>query len=240
MRSKPPGDQQRHDGTWGVAATLCTGASSRSTEIVYRMKRASEFYDSYWGQCRPRHPVEELKQSRRVEVIRDLVTSGRKRVLVVGCGQGAELRVAGDTPFGVDISLTPLRRAMEVAPRARLAVADATRLPYLGAAFDCILCSEVIEHIPEAATAVGEMARVLGPKGELVLTTSNWRSLFGLARLILEAVTGRPVTAGGQPVDRWTTLPLLRRLLEPWFAVHTQAGCWYFPPLGRGDRQLPF
>lgn len=49
-------------------------------------------------------------------------------------------------------------------------VSDATSIPEPDAAFDVVLCTEVIEHHPEPIKVVGELARLLRPGGLLLLT----------------------------------------------------------------------
>jgi len=49
-------------------------------------------------------------------------------------------------------------------------VAPMTRLPFAGGSFDAVVAAEVIEHIPEVESALGEAARVLRPGGRLVVT----------------------------------------------------------------------
>ena len=54
---------------------------------------------------------------------------------------------------------------------------DAQALGLADSVFDVVLCTEVLEHLPEPQRAVDEMFRVLKPGGTLVLTT---RFLFPL------------------------------------------------------------
>ncbi len=49
-------------------------------------------------------------------------------------------------------------------------IADIARLPLSDQVFDVALCTEVIEHVPEPIVAIGEIARILRPGGELLLT----------------------------------------------------------------------
>jgi ubiquinone/menaquinone biosynthesis C-methylase UbiE len=49
-------------------------------------------------------------------------------------------------------------------------VCDITAIPVADAYFDAILCSEVLEHIPEPTKALDEFARLLKPSGKLILT----------------------------------------------------------------------
>src|SRR5262245_38292614 len=47
---------------------------------------------------------------------------------------------------------------------------DITSLPVQDGSFDVVLCSEVLEHVPEPIQAVKELARILKPDGKLLLT----------------------------------------------------------------------
>lgn len=59
-----------------------------------------------------------------------------------------------------------------------IGVAD--RLPFSAGTFDVVVCSEVIEHLPEPGRALSEMVRVLKPGGKLILT---WPFMYGLHEL---------------------------------------------------------
>jgi SAM-dependent methyltransferase len=48
---------------------------------------------------------------------------------------------------------------------------DAAALGFVDASFDIVLCTEMLEHVPEPQRAVDEMRRVLKPGGLLLLTT---------------------------------------------------------------------
>ena len=49
-------------------------------------------------------------------------------------------------------------------------VSDITSIPEPDASFDAILCSEVLEHVPEPTHALDEFSRLLKPGGVLILT----------------------------------------------------------------------
>lgn len=49
--------------------------------------------------------------------------------------------------------------------------ASVDNLPFEDARFDTILCTNVLEHVPEAGKAYKELARCLAPKGTLILIT---------------------------------------------------------------------
>ena len=52
----------------------------------------------------------------------------------------------------------------------RKMVTSITNMPFDDATFECILCSEVLEHVTEDEKAVAELRRVLMPGGVLILT----------------------------------------------------------------------
>lgn len=49
-------------------------------------------------------------------------------------------------------------------------VCDISSIPEADGSFDVILCSEVLEHLPDALKALDEFARLLKPGGKLILT----------------------------------------------------------------------
>lgn len=49
-------------------------------------------------------------------------------------------------------------------------VSDITKIPEPDGSFDAILCSEVLEHVPEPTHALDEFTRLLKPDGVLILT----------------------------------------------------------------------
>jgi SAM-dependent methyltransferase len=51
---------------------------------------------------------------------------------------------------------------------------DATRLPFDDNTFDCVVTSEVLEHIQNDVGAVSELFRVLKPGGSLGVTVPTW------------------------------------------------------------------
>lgn len=51
---------------------------------------------------------------------------------------------------------------------------DATKLPFADNTFDCVVTSEVLEHIQDDVRAISELHRVLKPGGSLGITVPTW------------------------------------------------------------------
>ena len=53
-------------------------------------------------------------------------------------------------------------------------VSDIVNIPEPDASFDAVLCTEVLEHLPDPVRALDEMARLLRPGGVFVITAPFW------------------------------------------------------------------
>jgi SAM-dependent methyltransferase len=69
------------------------------------------------------------------------------------------MREAGEVPAGAD---------------ADIKQGDALAMPFADGEFDRVVASEVLEHIPDDATAIAELVRVLRPGGTIAVTVPRW------------------------------------------------------------------
>lgn len=117
-----------------------------------------------WGEHRARYRL----------VVQRGVAGQRVLDLACGAGFGLEmLRQAGARVVGGDLDWTALRECGRTGHRPRLVRADGTRLPFPEGCFDTIVSMETLEHVPDAAALLRELARVVASGGELVLSTPN-------------------------------------------------------------------
>ncbi len=103
-----------------------------------------------------------------------------RRVLDIGCGFGWFELVALDrgaqAVTGIEPTADDLATAIQhLDGRVDLQVASALDLPFSDAAFDTVVCWEVLEHLPAGSEpqTVSEIARVLAPGGALYLSTPS-------------------------------------------------------------------
>ncbi|MDX2143404.1 MAG: methyltransferase domain-containing protein [Rhodospirillaceae bacterium] len=102
--------------------------------------------------------------------------TGRKAVLEVGCGVGAQMRVLlrrwpGARVVGVDRAESQIARARQVlsaeiaAGRAEVQLSPGDRLPFDDATFNAACVFWVFEHVTAPVPILREIARVLRPGG---------------------------------------------------------------------------
>lgn len=116
-------------------------------------------------------------------------------------------------------------------------VSDITAIPASDASFDVILCSEVLEHVPESTHAVHEFARLLRPVGVMILTAPfgsnvhmapyNFGSGFSKYcykhHLTLHGFDIKELT----PIGDWYSL--LRQKITRNAGLERQRGNWIWP-----------
>jgi len=118
-------------------------------------------------------PLQRWWQRKRHEIICGW-TRGAGKTFDVGCGSSIILQSIHDV-VGLDVRHNKLRymRRYDV-PLIRGSV---FALPVRDESFDCVVCSQVIEHIPFDDAIFSELRRVLRPGGLLVLGTPDYATI---------------------------------------------------------------
>lgn len=172
----------------------CADYDARAHDSVIPLQR-------YWQRQRFRHVTE--------------LFAGEGPVLDVGCGSS---RIIGALPPG-SVAVDVLRRKLRYArrfgrPRVQ---ASGFALPFADASFPCVLCSQVIEHVPKDSPILAELVRVLAPGGRLVLGTpdyANWEWV------VTEKLYGffAPGAYADEHIAHYTRAELIERFAAQGFA----------------------
>jgi SAM-dependent methyltransferase len=112
------------------------------------------------------------------------------KVLDLGCGFGRHafeaarrgasvvaLDAGRDEVEGVAATFAAMVEAGELTEgslHANVVQGDALHLPFPDGAFDRVICSEVLEHIPDDLAAMAELTRVLRPGGTMAITVPRF------------------------------------------------------------------
>jgi len=144
------------------------------------LQKFSELAHRWWdphSEFKPLHDINPL----RLGYIDRIAGLKSKRVLDVGCGGGIlseAMSAAGATVTGIDVGDKPLKVAQLHLMESGLEVeyqnitveelADERR-----GEFDIVTCMEMLEHVPDPASAVDSCARLLKPGGWCFFSTIN-------------------------------------------------------------------
>jgi SAM-dependent methyltransferase len=116
-------------------------------------------------------PLQRYWQRSRYRFILELI-EGRGPVLDVGCGSSQIIGALPEGSVALDVLANKLRFARRFStPRVR---GSGFALPFPDGSFPCVLCSQVIEHVPMVPSMIDELCRVLRPGGRLVLGTPDY------------------------------------------------------------------
>lgn len=158
-------DQHTGTGTWpilscGGCGVFFTGGVDVDPQQIY-----PDGYDPYEAVAATPWALVTEYLARRSPRIRPLVAMAAAGPLLdVGCGSGLglrHLRGEGTSAYGVDVTVSALRRA----PRGTVSVADFMALPFKDATFAGLNLHHVLEHTDEPVRLLRELSRVLRNDG---------------------------------------------------------------------------
>jgi SAM-dependent methyltransferase len=126
------------------------------------------------------------KRLRFVDGVVQQTFPGRKRsdirVLDVGCGNGSQLAIplsgGGYQVTGVDPHLPSIERGRRLAPAVRFVHGMVSHLP--PSEFDCVIISEVLEHLDAPEVLLASALPYLAHSGVLIITVPNGYGEFEL------------------------------------------------------------
>ena len=146
----------------------------------------------------------------------------------IGCCVYTEILAKRGQVFAVDINESFVAAANRI-PSVEASVSDIC-LESLPIAADVALCSEVLEHVPDSASALKNIYSSLKPGGYLILTTPN---SFSTVELVARLLKFKPIVAFakfvyGESVDdlghinRMTRGQLEKQILDAGFEIVEQ------------------
>lgn len=185
-----------------------------------------------WRESRLGRITERLER----EVILDLAGSvARRRVLDVGCGDGAlsaALAAEGARVTALDGSIPALRSAARRASESRseleLVAGDASKLPFDAGTFDVVVAVTVLCFVSSPREVVGEMARVLKPGGRAIIGELGRFSLWAAWR----RVRGWLGDTTWRCTRFWTAASLDALARDAGLTRRREKGAVFYPPAG--------
>jgi 2-polyprenyl-3-methyl-5-hydroxy-6-metoxy-1,4-benzoquinol methylase len=176
------------------------------------------------------HPMQRFWHRGKLLMIDQLIRPHLRagaRLLEIGCGAGnllLQAAVAGSYPVALDLSMQALTfvqsrlREAQASPESHSGFtctqAIGESLPFRENSFDCVLLSEVVEHLEAPQISVREAMRVLCPGGRLLVTTPNYRSFWPIMEWAVDRTNMTPKMAGEQHISRFHPSSLKKMLIE--------------------------
>jgi SAM-dependent methyltransferase len=170
--------------------------------LAYYSRAATE---AFWAEHWAGHDTSALVDVARTSPLTAIVEAALPasgRILEAGCGLGQYvvlMRERGRSAIGADWSLDALRRCRATAPGTPLAAMDLARLAIATASVDAYVSLGVVEHDPDGPDRLlAEAARVLAPRGRLIVSVPYWNGVRRLGTFHLRRAGRRVRASGGQ------------------------------------------
>ena len=176
------------------------------------------------------YPIQRFWHRGKLTMINELIRphlQAGSHLLEIGCGAGnllLQATVKNSYPVALDLSMQALafvRSRLEEAKSSgespsgfACTQAIGECLPFADRSFDCILLSEVIEHLEAPQISIREAVRVLRSGGRLLITTPNYRSFWPVMEWVVDRLNMAPKMAGEQHISHFDPSSLQKMLTE--------------------------
>lgn len=118
---------------------------------------------------------------RSYHILSSIIKQRPEKILDVGCGRGFYVTMCSkllpDSEIhGIDTNPEYVKKAVSISDTYKnvsVSAGSIYEIPFKDNTFDAIICSEVMEHLPDEVNALHELRRVLKDKGQLYLTVPS-------------------------------------------------------------------
>ena len=162
----------RHSGNTKARLMKFGMAYLRTLGRLWRLRNSIEAADYDLRAFGSRIVFQRYWQQRRHKLVTNWVPKGA-RTLDIGCGSSRILIDLQNT-VGLDIRMNKLRFMRRF--DKELLNGSLFQLPFSDQSFDCVICSQVIEHVAFDENIFSEFQRVLRSGGTLILGTPDYAS----------------------------------------------------------------
>jgi ubiquinone/menaquinone biosynthesis C-methylase UbiE len=153
-------------------------------------------------------------QRRRFQIVNEMAGADEDR-LDIGCGSSRIIQNAPES-VGMDIEQAKLRFLRKT--NSRLVRGSCFHLPFADHSFATIVNSQMIEHVPYAATMYTELNRVLKPGGTMVIGTPDYgRAAWRFTEWVYSRVL--PYAYADDHITHYTRYRLTEELARAGFAT---------------------
>jgi len=130
----------------------------------------------------------------RARLVRKLIREylPNAAILDAGCGTGLNLRSLPVGSVGLDINPRNIEVLQRRLPDHESVLGDIEDMPFEDEAFSGVLCTEVLEHVPDPHTALKQVWRVLEPGGLLIGSVPARSPIWRLRFLSSTCPAGEP------------------------------------------------
>ena len=178
--------------------------------------------------------LEAFFHRNRARVVRRLIARYAvpgEGILDAGCGTGLNLRHLPVGSTGIDINPRNIALLRQRLPKHTVIEGDIEALPFADATFGTVLCTEVLEHVPDPAAALAEFQRVVRPGGILIGSVPARSAIWRLRFLSSTCPHSEPFHHEYLPGE-------VREMLTGWSIQHISYSLLHFNVLfvARNDR----
>lgn len=178
---------------------------------------ANEHYD--WIDY-PQFPEKILHDKRKAVMAIRADKYIHSKVLDVGCGTGLITQVLKGDVWGLDISKWKLDRAKHHVPNAKFVVGDAEGIPFDDNSFDCVVSTDILEHLERPDLAIRGIYRILKNGGIYIGTVPSKHIIWKMRRFLTTS------DYGVEPFHNYYSVNQVRDMLSDFEVLEITHQCY--------------